>query len=325
MKDLDIPISRGLEFLKNECKGGRFPTYWGSGPEMKRCNEKNWNDNFVPILAANCLSSCQWQFESICSPILMRIFSFLLGKFRKSPVIGFFHSQAARKKWPADGDDTGFAASVLLQAGADRELFQETVKVFWDNYDEKRGDFKMYFGGTPQFRKKERSDPMATISMIIFLFLMGEDIKKLSRPIGKIFHFFKEKAYLQEGFSFYYHNPIVFLYYVGMMIETLQLPINKKLFVERVCEVVELDEENPLNLAMGMTSIARFGEANIFWLALLCASQSLKDGGWPVVSIFRLGRTETESEAARTFRYSGSRAATTALAVQALCKAKELV
>lgn len=216
MKDLDISISRGLEFLKNECMGGRFPSYWGIGPEMKKCNHKNRNDNYVSILVGNCLSDCQWQFEDRCF-ILVKIFSFLLGKFEKSPVMGFFHSPAARKKWPADGDDTGFAASVLLQAGASKELFRETVKVFWDNFDEKKGDFRMYFGDAPQIRKKERSDPMATIAMLIFLSLMGEDLSNLRRPLGKIFHFFKEKAYLQEGFSFYYHNPIVFLYYTHLL------------------------------------------------------------------------------------------------------------
>lgn len=318
-------ILEGLHFLRKECKGGRFSSYWGIGSQMFLPVNKNWNDNYISILAANCLLDCKEEFEGQCFDTLTKIFSFLLGKFERAPVMGFFHSPVGREKWPPDGDDTGLAASVLIRAGVDRKLFQETVKIFWNNYDGKRGDFRMYFGETPQFRKKERSDPMSTVSMIIFLFLMGEDLKKMERPIDKIFRLFKEKSYLRENFSFYYHNPIIFLYYLGMMIEILQLPVNKKLFIKRVVEVVEIDWDNSLNLAIGITSIVRFKkEVNEGLLYLLLSKQSNSDGGWPLSSVFRLGRTETQKGASRTFRYSGSRAVTTALAVQALCRCYDL-
>lgn len=317
-RDMETAICKGLRFLESNCSGGRFSSCWGADQDMNYRNGENRNDTFVSIMVGNCLLDCQGKFSEYDN-ILTKICGFLLGKFERSPVISFFHSPAGTKKFPKEGDSTASAASVLIRAGADRKLFQKTAEFFWNNYNEKEGDFRVYFGNNLQPRKKERFDPMATMAMIIFLVLMGEKLLKLERPINKIFSLYEKKSYLEEGFSFYYHRPIVCLYYLGMMAEYLNLSLDKKVFIKRVNEIINTKKDpNIVDLAMGITSVARFGEVNLFLISILIGMQEI-DGSWPIASLYRLGRKD------RGFPYAGSFSVSTALAIQALCRSLELL
>jgi len=346
---------KGMNFLERIGRRGRFPTYWGIGSALLQTDLPNWNDNYTSILIRDCM------FDDLLTNRSMVAFEtewYLFNLMRENPLIGFFHTKAAKKKWPTDGDDTGFCASVLLRAGSDYDGFTETCRYFWRNYDFKAENFKLYFGKTVQCRKKERSDPIATMNMVTFLgqvlyycenllvefltvSLAGHEIKnpiiflecfakkieefighlgKLQKCLKKTLLLLKEEKYLEKGFSFYYHNATLFLYFLGRMAYLLELDtkeFNKSIFIKQVKKCVSLSLGSSLDLAMGITLLGRFSKADMGWVNLLLSQQDTREGNWPMSSLFRLGRTEINSEAARIFRYSGSEAASTALAVQA--------
>jgi len=289
---------KAFQFLETQQENGHFNAHLSSTPDMLESHDSPKE-----------IASTLLVFETVLqqhqdSPIFHQSLSYLKSQLDN----GRYHFFEDLFLLPSDTETTSYGLSSLLRAGTiDRKEAEKTADEIIRTTDES-GIIMVYFEPCD---KENQIDHVSATNVLTLLNMLGRG-DEAKETENFVLDQLQKGAYL-EG-SRYYHSPDTFIYFLGRMIE--QCPNMKDRFEEPLRKAVRSHvgmTETPIEIAMRCTTLARLGE-NPAELNKLLRAQGT-DGGWNSNSIYHYGGK---------VGYFGSRAITTAFALEAIDKVEAL-
>lgn len=290
--------NRAFQFLETQQKNGHFTAQLSNTPDMAEPHDSP---------------------KEVASTLL--VFGAVLQQRRDSGMfpqcLSYLKSQLDNGKYhffedpsllPTDTETTSYGLSVLLSTGAiDQEKAEKTADKIVKTTDE-NGIIMVYFEPCD---KQNQIDHVSATNVLALLNMLGRG-NEAKKTEDFILNQLQSGKYLKG--SRYYHSPDTFLYFLGRMIE--QSPKMKDRFEEPLKKAVQSRvgmTETPIEIAMCCTTLSRLGENPTEINKLLRAQR--EDGGWDSNSIYHYGGK---------VGYFGSRAITTAFALEAIDQANKI-
>jgi hypothetical protein len=208
---------------------------------------------------------------------------------------------------PRDVDDTGLALAALIHAGAvPREVARRAAGKVLENVDD-AGVIHVYLPPRGEREGKARVDPIPCANALYLAYLLGREDE--ARPTEE----YLVEAVRQQGNAatrgfYYYLTPDVLIYWASRLLRFERFRARHLRTIEGALRARLGSSEDALDLALRSITANTLGIDAAAEKAALSAAQR-EDGSWPIVPVFKLGRSSV---------YVGAEALVTAFALKAL-------
>ena len=297
-------ITKGIKFLRNsQYLNGEFPTFVSN-------NEKMRNARYIKSIAMTIAVpySLKLTDSKFAQSIIKKAIKFVLKEKENEMIWRFFGKNTSVHP---DLDDTSYALAFLMENGIkmDYQKFAKKLLAFRN----KDGLFYTWF---PNKGGRNVIDFVVNTNILYFFALLGWRVKEVEKWIEEII----KKQGFKEG-SYYYHMPCSFIYFFSRL-NTTKVALPKTIMEMLVNFLIDkkdqfILDENYLNSALMAVSLLNMGyNGPVLKNALrVIVKNQNQDGGWPIASIFRHRTVNL---------YYGSRALSTAFAMEALIKYQKI-
>jgi hypothetical protein len=232
-----------------------------------------------------------------------RIVDFLAGSHED----GLFSYFVEKGLLPRDVDDTGLALSALVHAGAvPRETARRALSKVLENVDE-AGVIHVYMPPRGEREGRPRVDPIPCANALYLAYLLGREDE--ARPTEDyLIDVVRQQGRTALKSFYYYLTPDVLIYWTSRLLRFEKFrERHERLLADAVRARIGTSDD-ALDLALRSITADALGIDNERERAALAAAQQA-DGSWPIVPIYKLGRSNV---------YVGCEALVTAFALKAL-------
>lgn len=295
---IEGPLERGYGYLRRVFDVDRcYQSILGRTPDFASRIEMP-DEVFTSALILDAL---------IDSPLSPRVKARITDFLSASHDGGLFSYFVDRGLLPADVDDTGLALSVLVTAGAvSPQIAHAAASKVLGNVDD-AGVIHVYLPPRGEREDRHRVDPIPCASALYLAYLLGREDE--ARPTEDyLIGVLREQGSAPPKAFYYYLSPDVLLYWGSRLLRFERFRVRYRHVVERALRARIGSSDNALDLALRVITAGSLDvDVPLERVALRKAQRP--DGSWPIVPIYKLGRSAA---------YVGSEAVVTALALRAL-------